>query len=114
MYKRVLQSNYVVCGQTGDFGSTQHHENRTALLKEIRRGIAFATWWLRKFVLRTQLPSTRRLRMRLAQSGSVDIIDLERYLRFNIEYRFRDAASYQLAQCEILHGDLYDIVMSYL
>ena len=112
MLKRTLQPDRVVCGHVGDFGVTIWYENRGKLLKDIRRSIAFATRWLRAFVLDTKLPATYRLRRRLHENK--DIVDREQYLRFNIEYRFRQALCYQLMQCTRLVSDLNDIVLSFL
>ena len=91
-YKKVLNPALVVVGNHSDFGRFRAYVNRVDWLRDIRMSIRFSQQWLYEWVIRTKMPCTDRLRKNLRRSTREsqykDLVEYERYLRRNIEYRF--------------------------
>jgi hypothetical protein len=120
-YKRVIVPARVVVGYLGDFGADIPYLNRRDMLRDVRGSIRFCDWWLRTFVLRTQLPDTWRLRRNMVHKTRelryYDIFEYERYLRWNVEYRFYKVAVreiYAALQRTKMPSEHVFLVLSYL
>ena len=95
-YKRVIVPERVVVGYLGDFGADVPYLSRQEMMRGVRASIRFCDRWLRTFVLSLQLPDTWRLRrnmtLRTRERRYYDLLEYERYLRWNVEYRFYKVA----------------------
>ena len=120
-YKRTIDPARVVVGYIGDFGKDVPYLTRSEMMQAVRNSVRFCEQWLYTFVIHVQLPNSYRLRRnmrrRTREPRYQDLLEYERYLRWNVEYRFLKVAVFEvkaaLANTK-MPLDHFNIVLAYL
>lgn len=119
-YKRTIEPARVVVGYVGDFGRDVPYHTRGEMMQAVRASISFCEQWLHHFVLRGHLPHTfrlrRNLRLHTRERQYGDLLEYERYLRWNVEYRFNRVALREVGSALMgtpMPLDLINIVIAY-
>ena len=120
-YKRTIDPVRVVVGYLGDFGKDIPYMTRGEMMQAVRVSVRFCEQWLREFVLRPQVGHFHRLQRNTRQQTREpryrDLLEYERYLRWNVEYRFPKIALREVKVAVATTGmplDHLDIVLGYL
>jgi hypothetical protein len=119
-YKRTIVPTRVVVGYLGDFGADIPYLNRQDMMQDIRRSIRFCESWLRRNVLGHLFANTRRLQRNLRRVTREpqyrDIVLYEQYLRWNVEFRFKDVATLTVIQTlfeKKVPKDMVTVILEY-
>jgi len=120
-YKRTIDPARVVVGYIGDFGKDLPYLTRADMMQAVRLSVRFCEGWLYTFVASMRLPNSYRLRRNLREVTREprfrDLLEYERYLRWNVEYRFLKVANneikFALAHVRV-PVDHANIILSYL
>jgi hypothetical protein len=113
-YKRVLCPERFFTDFVGDLGVDVPHKNRKEMLKNVRSSIKFAEEWLRKYVAPRKTRLYRNLSLATRETVYLDLIEYEKYLRWNIEYRFDSTVRSLVASSVSLPSVLLSLLFSYL
>ncbi len=120
-YKRTIDPARVVLGYLGDFGKDIPYLNRGEMMQAVRTSVRFCEQWLRYFVLRPRWGHFQRLQRNIRADTREhryrDLLEYERYLRWNVEYRFTKIAVREVKAVLVttwMPLDHFDIVLAYL
>jgi len=120
-YKRTIDPARVVVGYIGDFGKDLPYLTRADMMQAVRLSVRFCEGWLHTFVASMRLPNSYRLRRNMREATREprfrDLLEYERYLRWNVEYRFLRVANNEIKfalACVRVPVDHTNIILSYL
>ena len=118
-YKRCIDPYRVVVGYVGDLGKDVLYKERHQMLRLLRNGIYFSEKWLISFAFSTGENTQRlgrNLVLRTRELRFYDLVEYEKYLRWNLEFRFRRVCVRILSSSlsAVLPLDLSHTIRSYL